>query len=120
MIHQIILPRLHVRRRREINPISLADGLDLLPRARQPYQIRMELLEVFLRHRRRIACGVARYEDGSHGVSGGLFDQVDYLRHLVQFFGADVGAVREAEVYLRLSLNMSSSHPEITRGLLCS
>lgn len=101
MIHQIILPRLHIRRRREINPISLANRLDLLPRPRQAHQIGMKLLQVLLRHRRRVARRIARDEDRPQHVAARVFHQVDHLRHLVQLFWADVRAVREAEVDLQ-------------------
>jgi len=102
MIHQIILPRFHIRRRRKIYPISLAGRLDLPPRARQAYQIGMEFLQVFLRHRRRISCRVASYEDRSHDVAAGFFDEVDHLGHLVEFFGADVGTVCKSKIDLQL------------------
>ena len=106
MIHQIIHPRLDPLRRTEIHPIQLADRLDLLPRARQADHVRMELFQIGLEHRRRVSCRITRYEEGEEGrvlgIAGGqsLVDEIEHAGHLVEFFGADVGTVREAEVDL--------------------
>ena len=102
MIHQIILSRLHIRRRGKVHAIRLARGLDLLPRARQPNHIGMELGEIFLHDGRRVARGIARDDDGEQdvGAVGPVAHPVDHVGHLVELFGADVGAVGEAKVDL--------------------
>ena len=106
MIHQIIHPRLDPLRRTEIHPIQLTDCLDLLPRARQADHVRMELFQIGLEHRRCVSCRITRYEEGEEGrvlgIAGGqsLVDEIEHAGHLVEFFGADVRTVREAEVDL--------------------
>ena len=122
MIHQIIHPRFHPFRRTEINPILLTHVLNLLPRPRQPYYPGMELLQIALQHRRGIARWVAGDEErkerssfaaawrvesrGTDTGIGGGGDEIDHFGELVEFFGADVGAVREAEVDLHASINI--------------
>ena len=67
----------------------------------------MELDEVGFQHGGRVARGIAGYEDGEEigrGCGGGRkggADKREHGGHFVEFFGADVGAVREAEVDLK-------------------
>ena len=103
MIHQIILPGLNIRRRRKVHPISLAHILHLLPRPRHPQNIPMELGQIPLHNLRRIPSRVTRNEHiPQNALAVLLLDGVDHTRHLVQLFGADVRAVREAEVHQRV------------------
>ena len=68
----------------------------------------MELLEIGFQNRRRIARWIAGYEDGKERWVGGCGrrerngDEVQHLGHFVELFGADVGAVGEAEVDLEV------------------
>lgn len=103
VIHQIILPRLHIRRRRKVHPVRLAHILDLLPRPRHTQNILMELRQIPANHLRRIACRITRDEHISHdALAVLLFDLVDHAGHLVQLLGADVWAVGEAKVHERV------------------
>ena len=75
----------------------------------------MEFGEVGFQYRGRVARGVAGYEDGEERGGGGggggeggggdgvttcCGDEVDDAGEFVQFVGADVGTVREAEIDL--------------------
>jgi hypothetical protein len=103
VIHQIILPRLNIRRRRKVHAIRLAHILDLLPRPRHTQNIIMELRQIPLHHLRRIPRRVTRDENiPEDTLAVLLFDGVDHAGHLVQLFGADVRAVREAKVHERV------------------
>ena len=120
MVHQIILSGLHPVRRTEVNTVLLTHIPNLLPRPRQPNDPRVELLEIALQHYRGVARRVAGDEEREHGLPGkgrrvgivengfgnrvaagrGGGDDVDDFGEFVELFGADVRAVREAEVYL--------------------
>lgn len=100
MIYEIILPRLDVGRSGKVYSVGLANGLDVVVGACQALYVRMELLEVALKDRGRVACRVAGDEYGSHNVAGLRLDLIDHDRHLVEFFGANVRAVSEAEIDL--------------------
>lgn len=103
VIHQIILPGLHIRRRREVNPIRLANILNLLPRPRHAQNIIMELGQIPPDNLRRVPSRVARDEHTpQHALALLLLDLVDHAGHLVQLLRADVRAVREAEVHQRV------------------
>jgi hypothetical protein len=63
----------------------------------------MELRQIPLHNLRRIPGRVTRNEHiPQHALAVLLFDRVDHTGHLVQLFGADVRAVREAEVHERV------------------
>jgi hypothetical protein len=68
----------------------------------------VEFGQVGFQDRRRVARRIAGYEDGAQqvGVFGG--EKLDRRGHLVEFFGADVGAVGEAEVDLGTPLVAAS------------
>lgn len=124
MIHQIIRPRRRPLGRTEINAVFLAHVFDLLPAAREADDGGVELGEVAVQHGGGVARRVAGYEDGEEegswrggggsgwwgggsgrdggGGGGGRSrgDEIDHPRHLVEFFGADVGTVRESEIDL--------------------
>lgn len=103
MIHQIILPGLHIRRRRKVHPVRLANILDLLPRPRHAQDILVELRQIPANHLGGIARRIARDEHVPHdALAVLLFDLVDHAGHLVQLLGADVRAVREAKVHERV------------------
>lgn len=69
----------------------------------------MELAQVRLDDRRRIAIRVARHENGFQHVAALVVDNVNHFGHLVKLVGADVGAVREPKVDLR-------AHHQISRA----
>lgn len=102
VIDKIILARLHILRRAEVDAVFLADVLDLLVRARQTDDIRMELAQVLAQHLGRVAGRVAGDENRSHhrGTASRLFDIVDDGGHLVKLIGADIRTVGEAKVNL--------------------
>ncbi len=100
VINEVILAGLDIRRRGEVHAIRLAHGLDLLPGPREADQCGVELSEVGFHHRGRVARRVTGDEDGAQGLGRSRFDEVDHVRHFVEFFGADVRAVGEAEVDL--------------------
>ena len=68
----------------------------------------MEFGEVGFEHGGGVAGGVAGDEDGEEGGLGGVgggerearADEIDHAGHFVEFFGADVRTVGEAEVDL--------------------
>jgi hypothetical protein len=101
MIDQIILSLLDALRRREIHSIRFTHVLDLFPCPCKPYNIGVEFGEVFFEDGRRVARWVAGYEEGEErGVWVGEAHEVDHAGHFVEFFGADVGTVGEAEINL--------------------
>ena len=100
VINQVVLARLGILGRAKVHPIRLASILDLLVVARQPNEIRVELGQVFLEYARVVARGVACNHDGEEDVSAFGDDFVVHEGHFVEFVGADVGAVGEAEVDL--------------------
>jgi hypothetical protein len=101
MIDQIVLARLHVLRRAEIHAVHLAHVLRLLVGPREADELRVELVEVVAEDEGGVARRVAGYEEGPQdGAVLGGYD-VDCAGHFVELVGADVGAVGEAEVYLR-------------------
>lgn len=101
VVHEVILARLDILRRAEVDAVLLAQRLDLVVCAGQADELGVELDQVLLKSLGVVACGVAGDEDREEGVLGGLFlDEVEHAGHLVEFFGADVGAAGEAEVDL--------------------
>lgn len=99
VIHQIILPGFDLLRRRKIHPIRLARILDILIFARQTQHILVKLGQVLLGDLWRISRGITADEDGPHDVSMHGLDPVDHACHLVQLFGANIRAMREAKVH---------------------
>jgi hypothetical protein len=100
MVDEIILALLDHTWRAKVHPVRFAHLLDLLVRARQPNEIRVEFLQVLLEHlgvvARWVACNHEREQDGA-----ALLDHfVVHESHLVELVRADIGAVREAEVDL--------------------
>jgi len=135
MIHQIIRPRRRPLRRTEINTVSLAHVFDLLPGAREADDGGVEFGEVAVQHGGGVARGVAGYEDGEEGGSwdgggwlgrgrsdgrrgggggGGRGDEIDHPRHLIEFFGADIRAVREPEINLHPRTSIPSAKSPTT------
>lgn len=103
VIHQVILPRLHIRRGREVHPVRLAHILDLLPCAGHAQNIRMELCQIPSDNLRRISRRIARDEHILHDACAVLlFDLINHAGHLVQLFRADIRAVGEAKVHERV------------------
>ena len=102
VVHQIVFARVHVLRCAEVHPVLLAHVLDLVVRASQADNISVELLEIRAQHFGGIASGIACNKDRQEDVLalGSLLHLVNNLGHLVQFVGADIRAVREAEVNL--------------------
>lgn len=102
MIHQIILARLDVLGRGEVHSVLLAHVLDLFICARQSLNLLVELAQILAQDLGRVSRGIAGNEDWPHDLLPAklLAHLVDDLRHFVEFVGADVGAVGEAEVDL--------------------
>jgi len=108
MIDQVILPLLRALGRREIHAIFLTHVFDLFPGAGEADDAGVEFGEVGFEHGGGVAGGVAGDKDGEEGGVGGVrggerearVDEVDHAGHFVEFFGADVRAVSEAEVDL--------------------
>ena len=74
----------------------------------------MELGQVFLEHFGCIARGVAGNHDGNENIAALLLDLLVHQSHLVELVGADVRAVREAEV----DLTCCQSSVGFSRGFL--
>ena len=103
VVDQVILPRLHVRRRREVHPELLTRILDLLPLAREAQQVGMELSQVLLDDLRRVPRWITRNKDGQQDALAVVFLHIiNHARHFVQFLGADIRTVREAKVHERV------------------
>jgi hypothetical protein len=100
MIHQIILSRFHSLRRAKIHPIRLTYGFNLFPGTREADQGGVEFGEIGFEDGGSVAGRVAGYEDWGEYVWLGGLEEVDHAGHFVEFFGADVGAVGEAEIDL--------------------
>ena len=102
MIHQIILPRLHILGRAKVHPVLLAHMLHLLVRPGQPGNARMELLEIIAQDVGGITGGIAGDEHGKEDilVLSRLVHFVDNRGHLIQFIRADIWTMREAKVDL--------------------
>lgn len=102
MIHQVILARLHVLGRAEVDTVLAADVLDLLVGTGQADDARVELLQILAQNLWGIAGRIAGNEDRKEKlvVLGGLSDLVDDLGHLVQLVRADIGAVGKTKVDL--------------------
>jgi hypothetical protein len=100
MIHKVIFSRLHTRRCAEVHPIRLARLLDLLVLARQADKVPMKFRQVFLQHLGVVARRIAGDHEGEEHVSAFRDNLVVHEGHFVEFVGADVGAVCEAEVDL--------------------
>lgn len=101
VVNQVILAGLHISRRAEVHPILLAQILDLVICSRQANKLGVELGEVALERRGVVAGRIARHKDGQKLVVGDLgIDNVQHAGHLVEFFGADVGAASESKIDL--------------------
>lgn len=111
MIHQVILPRLHIPRRTKVHPIHLAHLLDLLIRPRQANDLRMELLQIRAQHIRRIAHRITgdKHRQEETLVFRGVVDIVDNRGHFVQFVGTDIRAMCEAKVDLPTTIRTPST-----------
>lgn len=102
VIDEVILSRLDVLGRAEVDAVLLTQRLDLLVSSGQADELGVELGQVLLQSCRVVARGIAGDEDGEEGGIGDLrFDNVEHLSHLVELFGADVGASGEAKVDLQ-------------------
>jgi hypothetical protein len=102
MINQVILARLDILWGAKVHPVRLARILDLFMVARQSDEIRVEFCQVFLEHLRVVTRGVAGDHDGEENIATFRDDFVVHKGHFVELVGADVGAVSEAKVDLRL------------------
>lgn len=100
VVHQIVRSWRRVARCAEVYPVRLAHGLDLVVRPRQANELGVELGQVFLHLGGAVARRVARHKHGLERVGALFIHKVVHDGHLVELFGADVGTVREAEVYL--------------------
>lgn len=102
MVDQIILAGLHILGGAKVDAILPANVLDLLVGTSQANNARVELLQVFTENLGGITGWITSDEHRKEDVLalGGLLDLFDNLGHLVQFIGADIRAMREAEVDL--------------------
>lgn len=100
MVNQVILSGLDGRRCAEVHAVFLAGLLDVLVGARQSEDGGVELGEVFLQNGGCITRGIAGNHDGENSLAALFLDLLVHERHLVELIGANIGAVREAEVYL--------------------
>ena len=102
MIDQIILTRLNILRRTEINPILLANMLNLVISTRQAQNPRMELLQISAEDLGRISGRIAGDENRLEDfiVLSLCTDAVNDSSHFVELIRTDIGAVSEAEVDL--------------------
>lgn len=101
VVHKIVLTRLDIRRRREIHTVFLADVLDIIVRAGQADDVRMEFLKIRFHDGRRVARRIAGDENRTESVASDFLDLINHLCHLVELLWADVWAMCEAEVDLR-------------------
>ena len=96
----VLLAGLQILRRGEVDPVDLACVFDLLPGARQALDLGVELGQVGFEDGGRVAGGIDGDEERFEGVGGAGVEDVDCGGEFVEFVGADVGAVGEAEVDL--------------------
>lgn len=102
VVDEVVLAGLDVLGRAEVDAVLLAQRLDLVVGSGQADEPGVELGQVLLQGRWVVARRVAGDEDGEEGRVGVLgLDNVEHLGHLVELFGADVGAAGEAEVDLQ-------------------
>lgn len=102
MIDQVVIGRFCIGRRREINSVRLASLLDIIVRARQSDQSRVEVFAIRLYGCDAVSCWIAGDEDRQNAVFpmfGG--DLVHDCSHLVELFGTDVRTIRKAELLRR-------------------
>ena len=106
VVNKIIHPRFYALGCAEIDPIQLANSFDLFPSPCQANKIGVEFLQIGLENRGGIASRIACYEDRkkrrircrSRRYRSG--DQIKHLRHFVELFGANIGAMGKAKIYL--------------------
>jgi hypothetical protein len=107
MIHQVILAGLDSLRRAEIYSVCFTDCFYLFPGPGQSYERGVEFRKVGFHDCWGIAGRIARYENGTQHPGVRFLDEVDHVGHFVEFFGADVWAVGEAEVDLDIIATVS-------------
>jgi hypothetical protein len=112
VIHQIVLPGLHTARRTKVHPIRLACLLNLLVFARQANEVWVEFFQVLLEHLWVVARGVAGDHEREEHAAAFRNNFVVHEGQFVEFVGADIGAVREAEVDLRGFCQYAGSREE--------
>lgn len=102
MVDQVVLAGLNVIRSGKVHTVLLADILDLLVCSGQTDNVGVELLQVLAQDLRSVSGWVTGDEDRTHNILSisRLADLVDDSCHLVEFIGANIGAVGEAEVDL--------------------
>jgi hypothetical protein len=103
VVDEVVLALLDALGGREVHPIFLAHLFDLVPGARETNEVGVELGEIGSQHGRRVTRGVAGDEDGQQRRGGGRgrgAHDIDHAGHLIELFGADIRAVREAEIDL--------------------
>jgi hypothetical protein len=101
VVDQIVLARRHILWRAKVHPVRFAHVLDLVVCAREADKVWVELGQVFLEDLGGVARRVAGDEQGQDSARALGFHEIKHARHLVEFFGADIGAVRKAEIDLR-------------------
>lgn len=100
VINQVVLSWLNILRCAKVDTVLLAESLDLVVCARKANELVVELAEVLLKRGRVVTGGVAGNENGEESIGGLLLDDIEHGGHLVELFGADIGASGEAEVDL--------------------
>lgn len=100
VINQVVLSWLDILWRAEVDTVLLAESLDLIVCARKTDELLVELAEVLLERGRVVTGGVAGNENGEKSIGGLLLNDIEHGSHLVELFGADIGASSEAKVDL--------------------
>lgn len=100
VVHQVVLSGLNVLRCAEVDAVLLAEVLNLIVCTSQANKLVVELAEVFLERLWCITSRVAGNEDGEKCAGGLLFHNVQHGRHLIELFGADIGASGKAKIDL--------------------
>lgn len=105
VIDKVVLPWLDMLWRRPVDTVFLAHCAHGIVRACEPDHVRVEVRKIGLEHGRGVTVRIAGDDYGSQDVATFRVDCVDHLGHLVELIWADVGAVREAEVELRVGVS---------------
>lgn len=100
VINQVVLSWLDILRCAKVDTVLLAESLDLVVCARKANELLVELAEVLLKRGRVVTGGVAGNENGEESIGGLVLDDIEHGGHLVELFGADIGASGEAKVDL--------------------
>ena len=105
MIDEVIIARLGIGWRGEVDAVDLASPLDILVCASQPDQRRMEVLAVCLDRLYCISDWIAGNKHRQDRVfSVRSLNSIDDVGHLVELFRTDVWTIRKSELYVAWSI----------------